>query len=80
MHLKSLAAVAAFSLIASPVAAAQSAAPLSLAQSQRAGEAVGDASRLEGTTAWVLAAIALGLIVWGIIELTGNDDDAPASP
>jgi len=79
MRLKSLAAVAAFSLITTPVAAAApSAAPLSLAQ--RAGADTSDASRLEGTTAWILAAIGLGLIVWGIIELTGDDDDFPTSP
>lgn len=79
MRMKSLVAIAALSLVAAPVAA-QSAAPLS-APAVRAGAETGDASRLHGTTAWILAAIALGLIVWGIIELTGDDEeDFPNSP
>ncbi|MGQ0587984.1 MAG: hypothetical protein ACT4N8_00450 [Sphingosinicella sp.] len=77
-----LAALAAFSMVASSSAAiAQSAQALSVQGSpaiERAGAEVEGESQLVGTTAWILAAIALGLIVWGIIELTG--DDEPSSP
>lgn len=80
MRMNSLAAAAAASLVAAPVAAALPvAAPLSLT-AVRAGEGTGDATQLRGTTAWILAAVALGLIVWGIIELTGDDEAFPASP
>jgi hypothetical protein len=74
MRLKTLAAVAALSLVAAPVVAA----PVSPA-AQQAGENVRDAGGLEGTTAWILAAIGLGLIIWGIIELTAGDE-GPSSP
>ncbi len=77
MRMKSLAALAALSLVTGPVAA--TAAPIA-PTAQRAGEATGEANQLVGTTAWILAAIALGLIVWGIIELTSNDEDFPTSP
>lgn len=80
MRLNSLAALAALSMIAAAPAVAQSAAPLSLAPAARAGEGTQGSSELVGTTAWILAAIGLGLIVWGIIELTSDDDDAPTSP
>ena len=76
MRMKSLAALAALSMVTAPVAAATT--PIAPA-AQRVGDATGDASQLHGTTAWILAAIALGLIVWGIIELTGGDDDFPTS-
>lgn len=77
MRMKDLAALIAVSLVSTPVmAAAPSAAALSVAPTQRAGAATGDASALVGTTAWILAAIAFGLIVWGIIELT-DDSDSP---
>ena len=75
-----LAALAALSLVASSSAAiAQSAQPLSVHGSpavERAGAQVEGEGQLVGTTAWILAAIALGLIVWGVIELT----DDPSSP
>jgi hypothetical protein len=82
MQRKSFAAIAAAALITTPVAAAApSAAPLSLASAQRAGDDTRDADRLHGTTAWILAAIALGLIVLGIIELTGDGTNSvPLSP
>jgi hypothetical protein len=80
MFSKKLAAVAALSMItASSAAVAQSAAPQSIAApAVRAGAETQGSNELVGTTAWILAAIALGLIVWGIIELTG--DDGPTSP
>jgi hypothetical protein len=76
---KKLAAVAALSMItASSAAVAQSAAPLSIdsAPAVRAGADTQGSNELVGTTAWILAAIALGLIIWGIIELT-DDSDSP---
>lgn len=79
MFSKKLAALAALSMItASSAAVAQSAAPLSIdsAPAVQAGEATQGSNELVGTTAWILAAIALGLIVWGIIELT-DDSDSP---
>lgn len=72
-----LAALAALSLVASSSAAiAQSAQPLSIQGSpavERAGADMQGEGQLVGTTAWILAAIALGLIIWGIIELTESD-------
>ncbi|MGQ0659319.1 hypothetical protein [Sphingosinicella sp.] len=78
MFSKKLAALAALSMItASSAAIAQSAAPLSIeAPAVRAGAETEGSNELVGTTAWILAAIALGLIVWGIIELT-DDSDSP---
>lgn len=75
MFSKKLAAVAALSMItASSAAVAQSAAPQSIeAPAVRAGETTQDSNELVGTTAWILAAIALGLVVWGVIELTSSD-------
>lgn len=66
-------AFAALALILAPIAAqaAPQAAP-------RSGAAVGESEELVGTTMWVVAAIALGLVVWGIIEL--SNDDEPESP
>jgi len=78
MRMKALAALAALSLIGGQ-AAATAAAPLSIAPASRAGAEMDGEGRLVGTTAWILGAIALGLIIWGIIELT-SDDDAPDSP
>ena len=71
-------------LSASSVAAAQSAAPLSLTNSpaiERASAEVEDASELRGPVRWIVGAAVLGLIIWGIIELTDdNERDFPTSP
>lgn len=82
---KKLAAIAAISLItASNAAVAQSAQPLSLTQSsaERANAGVAGESNLDrrGYGIYIIGAIALGLIVWGIIEITSNDDDSVTSP
>lgn len=70
-----LAALAALSMItASSAAVAQSAPSSVAAPAARAGEQTQGSNELVGTTAWILAAIALGLIVWGVIELTDNSD------
>ena len=76
--------LAALSLSISGAAAAQTAAPLSLAASplaQRAGADLNEASELRGPGLWIAGAVALGLIIWGIIELTDNNEEAfPNSP
>ena len=68
-----LASTAALTLTLAPIAA--QAAPQKVS---RTGAPVAESEELVGTTAWILAAIGLGLVIWGIIELT--DDNEPASP
>jgi len=85
MRAKYLAAIAAVSLIAASSAApAQTARPLSLANSPaaRASASTSGQSSLDrrGYGIYVVGAIVLGLIVWGIIELTNNNNDMPHSP
>ena len=75
---KKLAAVAAISMVVASSAAVAQTAPASAPVVSRAGADVQGSNELVGTTAWILAAIALGLIIWGIIEL--SDDDGPSSP
>ena len=81
MFSKKIAALAAASLIGmSSAAAAQTAAPLSLGQSSvvRAGASTEGSNELRGTTGWIIGAIALGLIIWGAIELLDdNDSESP---
>ena len=78
---KPLHLLAALALLGTGSAAvAQTAAPLSLANAAAVATPAG-ANELHGTARWVAGAIVLGLIVWGIIELTDNDDHAfPTSP
>jgi hypothetical protein len=81
---KKMAALAAISLIsASSAAVAQSAQPLSLSQSAATASAPGTASsndlRRRGAGIYIIGAIVLGLIIWGIIELTKNGNN-PHSP
>ena len=68
-------------LSASSAAVAQSAQPLSLANapSVRAGAPAANASQLDdrnGFGIYIIGAVILGLIVWGIIELTKGDGDS----
>jgi hypothetical protein len=81
MRVKSLAAIVAASLItASTAAAAQVTTP---APVERASAATPGASQLDddgGITIWIIGAVVLGLIIWGIIELTEDDDEEPISP
>jgi hypothetical protein len=76
---RTLAVLAAATLVfGSSAAVAQSAQPLSLANApavERAGADVAGASELRGTTGWIIGAIALGLIIWGAIELLDDDED-----
>jgi len=83
---KKLAAIAAVSLItASSAAVAQSAQPLSLNNSpsvQRASAGTSGQNNLDrrGYGIYIVGAVILGLIIWGIIELTNNDHAMPNSP
>jgi len=80
---KKLAAIAAVSLIsASSAAVAQSAQPLSLNPAvQRASAGTSGQNNLDrrGYGIYIVGAVILGLIIWGIIELT-KDDNGPSSP
>ncbi len=87
MRSSRLAALAAIALmIGSSAASAQiNQAPqptTTSASVQRAGAPVSDANELRGTTGWILGAIAVGLLIWGAIELFGDDGDGgePVSP
>jgi hypothetical protein len=81
---KMLGMLGAASLLAgASAAAAQSAAPLSLAHSPaaRAGAQTGDSGKLEGTGLWIVGGIVLALVIWGVIELIDDEDEAfPNSP
>ena len=83
MLAKNLTALLAASMIfGSSAAVAQSAQPLSLSHAPsaaRAGASTQNGSQLEGTTIWIIGAIVVGLAVWGIIELT-KDNNNPTSP
>ena len=65
-------ASAALALTLAPIAA--QAAPQEIS---RVGSDVGATEEVRGTTMWIVAAIALGLIVWGIIELTDDNAESP---
>ncbi|MGZ8345868.1 MAG: hypothetical protein ACXWUP_02020 [Allosphingosinicella sp.] len=84
MRFKTLAMLAAASLItASTAASAQVGAPQAV---ERTGAATTGASQLDdddddgGIIIWIVGAVVLGLLIWGIIELTEDDDEAPISP
>lgn len=64
-------ASATVALAVAPIAAQAAPAP-------RTSAPVAESEELVGTTMWIVAAIAAGLIIWGIIELTS--DDEPQSP
>jgi hypothetical protein len=72
-------ASAALSLALAPIAAQAASQDLSAPSAvSRTGSIAGEAEELRGKTLWIVGAIALGLIIWGIIEL--SDDDEPESP
>ena len=76
MRSPTLAAAAALALItASSAAVAQTATPV--APVERSGASLDSDSQLRGTTMWVVGAIALALLIWGLIEILGDDDEAP---
>ena len=82
---KKLAAIAAISLItASSAAVAQSAQPLSLSTSptvERSAASVQGQSSLDrrGYGIYIVGAIVLGLVIWGIVKLVDNNN-GPHSP
>ncbi len=82
---KKLSALVAISMLtASSAAVAQSAQSLSLAGSSglRAGadaQGVNSLDSRNGIGIYLIGAVVLGLIIWGIIELT-KDDEGPSSP
>ncbi len=85
MRSSRLAALAALSLVIGSSAASaqvgQPVQPTTASSVQRAGAPVADADELRGTTGWILGAIAVGLLIWGALELFGDDDEAfPVSP
>jgi len=79
---KKLSALVAISMLtASGAAVAQSARSLSIAGSPsvRAGADAQDASALDsrnGIGIYLIGAVVLGLIIWGVIELTKSDEGA----
>lgn len=80
---KMSALVAASVLSASSAAVAQTAQPLSLANAPAVQAASPNrASALDsrnGFGIYIIGAVVLGLIIWGVIELT-KSDNGPASP
>jgi hypothetical protein len=84
MFSKKLAAIAAVSLLtASSAAVAQTAQPLSLSQSPAARASAGTSGQNDldrrGVGMYILGAIVLGLIAWGIVEVVSDNND-PHSP
>jgi hypothetical protein len=79
---KKLSALVAISMVAgSSAAVAQTAQPLSVANAPalRAGAGVQGASELDGRNGigiYLIGAVVLGLIIWGVIELTKKDKGA----
>ncbi|ODP36660.1 hypothetical protein [Sphingomonas turrisvirgatae] len=73
---KILAAAAAATMLVGTTASATSAQSLSLKNAPRAATVVGESNEQLGAAAWVLGAIGLGLVVWGIVELTSDDSDS----
>jgi hypothetical protein len=82
---KKLSALVAMSVLtASSAAVAQTAQPLSLtnAPMMRVAAPTSDVSQLDdrnGIGIYIIGAVVLGLIVWGVIELT-NGNGGPHSP
>jgi hypothetical protein len=82
---KKLSALVAISVLtASSAAVAQTAQPLSLANTpmMRVAAPTSDVSQLDsrnGLGIYLIGAVVLGLIVWGVIELT-KSDNGPESP
>ena len=84
MRSRPLAALAAFALILASSSAAAQSAPQAVppaSEEARAGADLNEASALDNKTWWIVGAIALALIIWGLIELIDDgDEDVPVSP
>jgi hypothetical protein len=80
---KKLSALVAISVLAASPVAAQTAQPLSVANAPayQAGVST-ERNALDarnGFGIYIIGAVVLALVVWGVIELTKNDD-SPSSP
>lgn len=82
MTLKALTKLSAAVLMAVSPAVAQSNAAQSPSLSARSGAELSGESELDsmGPGTYIIGAIVLGLIIWGIIEVLDNGNDEPASP
>lgn len=79
---KKLSALVAISVLsASSAAVAQTAQPLSLANAPTTQAAVSSNAldSRNGFGIYVIGAVVLGLVIWGVISLTDNND-SPSSP
>ena len=79
MRSKLLAGLTAVSILAgtSVSAVAQTASTVDRAPAATAGSQLDDDG---GYTIWIIGAVVLGLLIWGTIELTSDDDNEPISP
>lgn len=79
---RKLSALVAISVLtASSAAVAQTAQPLSLGNAPARSALPTQANELDGRNGigiYIIGAVVLGLIIWGVIELT--KDDEPSSP
>lgn len=71
---KIIAAAAAATMVVATGASATSANMLSLKNAPRVATTTTESNEQLGATAYVLGAIGLGLVVWGIVELTSDSD------
>ncbi len=75
-----MAAVAAASLVATPVFA-QAAQPVAkISQPVRAGASADEESKLEGGSGIIIAVLAAAAVIGGIIIAADGSDDDPTSP
>ncbi|MBL9068986.1 MAG: hypothetical protein JNM03_03255 [Sphingopyxis sp.] len=68
---KAAVSLAAVSMLAAPVVAS--------AQTRATSDVAGE-SELEGSTAWIVAIVALAAIIGGIVLASDNNSDTPTSP
>ena len=73
---KAAAALAATSMVATPVAASAATA----FDGARSASAVSKKNGLEGGSSWIIAVLAVAAVIGGIILISDNDKDEPVSP
>jgi len=78
MGIKALVMAASLSLVSTGALAASAAPPQ--ASVHRAAAERSETSQLGGTTGWFFAVIIAVALVWGGLELLGDDNDTPTSP